>query len=138
MPDLDRQALRDFVEQLARLREDAGGPSLATLQRLSEHARAEAGRGPGPRVLAVSTTHEILSHKRKRWPEWEWVASFVGACLAFAVNTAGVDSTGLGDLREWRARFIAARNRFRGSAPPDKAAKPGKSDKPADARDGGA
>src|ERR671914_1171321 len=106
MPDLDRQALRDFVEQLARLREDAGGPSLATLQRLSEHARAEAGRGPGPRVLAVSTTHEILSHKRKRWPEWEWVAAFVAACLAFAENTAGVDGAGLGDLREWRGGLV--------------------------------
>jgi transcriptional regulator with XRE-family HTH domain len=129
MPDLDRQALRDFVEQLARLREDAGGPSLATLQRLSEHARAEAGRGPGPRVLAVSTTHEILSHKRKRWPEWEWVAAFVAACLAFAENTAGVDGAGLGDLREWRSRFVAARNRYRG---PDKPDKSGKHDKPAE------
>jgi hypothetical protein len=113
MPDHDSQALRDFVEQLARLREDAGGPSLAILQRLSEQARADAGRGP--RVLAVSTTHEILGHKRKRWPEWEWVASFVGACLAFAETAAGVDSTGLGDLKEWRFRFVAARNRRRGA-----------------------
>src|SRR4051794_1791439 len=111
MPDHDRQALREFVEQLARLREGAGGPSLAILQRLSEQARADGGKGP--RVLAVSTTHEILSHKRKRWPEWEWVASFVGACLAFAETAAGVDSTELGDLREWRLRFMTARNRAR-------------------------
>ncbi|HEU5160165.1 MAG TPA: Scr1 family TA system antitoxin-like transcriptional regulator [Streptosporangiaceae bacterium] len=103
--------MRDFVDQLARLREDAGGPSLATLQRLSEQARARTGRGS--RVLAVSTTHEILSHKRKRWPEWEWVASFVGACLAFAEEATGVDSTRLGGLTEWRFRFVAARNRHR-------------------------
>jgi transcriptional regulator with XRE-family HTH domain len=120
MPDHDLQALRDFVEQLARLREDAGGPSLATLQRLSEQARAHGGRGP--RVLAVSTTHEILSHKRKRWPEWEWVASFIGACLAFADETTGVDSGQLGDLKEWRYRFVAARSRHPGHAGPDDAA----------------
>jgi transcriptional regulator with XRE-family HTH domain len=127
MPDHDREALRDFVEQLARLREDAGGPSLTTLQRLSEQARGLAGRGA--RVLAVSTTHEILAHKRKRWPEWEWVASFVGACLAFAEDATGVDSAQLGDLKEWRFRFMAARSRYRGHAGPGAEAEPGAPDR---------
>jgi transcriptional regulator with XRE-family HTH domain len=117
MPDHDRQALHDFIEQLARLREDAGGPSLPVLRKLSEQARRPAGRAP--RVLAESTTHEILCHKRKRWPEWEWVASFVSACLVFAADAAGVDARRLGDLGEWRSRFLAARTCHRaGSVTP--------------------
>ncbi|HEX6472379.1 MAG TPA: helix-turn-helix transcriptional regulator [Streptosporangiaceae bacterium] len=117
MPDHDRQALHDFIEQLATLREDAGGPSLPALRRLSEQARPHAGRAP--RVLAESTTHEILCHKRKRWPEWEWVASFVSACLLFAQDAAGVDARQLGDLGQWRSRFLAARTSDRaGSVTP--------------------
>jgi transcriptional regulator with XRE-family HTH domain len=130
MPDHDRHALRDFVEQLARLREDAGAPSLATLQRLSEQARVHGGKGP--RVLAVSTTHEILSHKRKRWPEWEWVASFVGACLAFAAQSTEVDNGQLGDLRQWRCRFVAARSRHLGHERVGPAARDARADRQAD------
>jgi hypothetical protein len=107
MQDDDRRALRAFIDQLVQLREDAGKPSLFKLCRLSEQARA-AGR-PGRRVLIKSTTSEILNHKRKGWPEWEWVASFVLACLAAAEHAPGMDTEHLGDLVEWRARYQAAR-----------------------------
>jgi hypothetical protein len=78
----------------------------------------------------MSTTHEILSHKRKRWPEWEWVASFVSVCLAFAADAPGVDIGRLGDLIEWRQRFLAARTGPRRRLDPAGSTRPGPSAQP--------
>ncbi|HEX6470640.1 MAG TPA: hypothetical protein VF069_16190 [Streptosporangiaceae bacterium] len=109
MRDADRAAaLRDFVAQLNELYQRAGPPKLSRLRQLSEQVVVNQGV-TGLRVLAESTTSDILSGKRSRFPEWPWVASFVTACWMAATETA-IDPGQLGSVEEWRVRFRKARS----------------------------
>lgn len=94
-----------FVAQLNELRELAGSPSLSELRKLSQ-GLAEGGRRP--RVLAESTTHDILTGKRHGFPSWPWVASYVNACHRAAAETH-LDVAELGSISDWNARWRAAR-----------------------------
>jgi hypothetical protein len=101
-------ALRDFVEQLNELYQRAGPPKLSRLRQLSEQVVVRQGV-TGLRVLAESTTSDILSGKRTRFPDWPWVASFVTACWMAATETA-IDPGHLGSVEEWRIRYRKARS----------------------------
>jgi hypothetical protein len=119
-------ALRNFVEQLNELYQRAGPPKLSRLRQLSEQVVVRQGV-TGLRVLAESTTSDILSGKRTRFPDWPWVASFVTACWMAATETA-IDPGHLGSVEEWRIRYRKARNAagdpVTGDAPPPAAAQP--------------
>ncbi|MEV4096435.1 tetratricopeptide repeat protein [Streptosporangium saharense] len=96
--------LRAFIAQLNELRELAGSPTLSDLRRISR----PSGKNPGlARELTESTTHDILSGKRKRVPGWPWVSSFVAACTTAAERT-GLDVSTLGDTDVWHRRWRAA------------------------------
>ncbi|HZB31656.1 MAG TPA: hypothetical protein VE465_15965 [Streptosporangiaceae bacterium] len=101
-------ALRDFVVQLNELYQRAGPPKLSRLRQLSEQVVVRQGV-TGLRVLAESTTSDILSGKRTRFPDWPWVASFVTACWMAATETA-IDPGHLGSVEEWRIRYRKARS----------------------------
>ncbi|HEU5160047.1 MAG TPA: hypothetical protein VFU43_23825 [Streptosporangiaceae bacterium] len=101
-------ALRSFVEQLNELYQRAGPPKLSRLRQLSEQVVVNQGV-TGLRVLAESTTSDILSGKRTRFPDWPWVASFVTACWMAATETA-IDPGHLGSVEEWRIRYRKARS----------------------------
>src|SRR5262245_32960840 len=91
---------------------------------MSERARARGGRGL---VLAPSTTHDILTRKRRRWPKWSWVASYVNAGHAAAEQT-GLPVEPLGTLADWNARFRTAKSdgtRAQSAHSPAGAAEPG-------------
>ncbi|HEU5161402.1 MAG TPA: hypothetical protein VFU43_30710 [Streptosporangiaceae bacterium] len=108
---MDRQAAvaaqDNFIAELNAAWEAAGPPSYARLERLS--LRVSGGlHGLRLRVLAASTTQAILSGRRKRLPEWGWVASFVnGLRLAAAEN--GLDPDVIGTIQEWKAKHHAVR-----------------------------
>ncbi|PZG39650.1 hypothetical protein C1I98_23435, partial [Spongiactinospora gelatinilytica] len=72
-----------------------GAPSYKYLQALSERSEL-----PGSRPLIKSTTQEILSGKRVRLPDWQWVSAFVRACHAAAAES-GLPTDGLGTVQEW-------------------------------------
>jgi hypothetical protein len=109
MRDADRAtALQNFIEQLNELYQRAGPPKLSRLRQLSEQVVVRQGV-TGLRVLAESTTSDILSGKRTRFPDWPWVASFVTACWMAATETA-IDPGQLGSVEEWRIRFRKARS----------------------------
>ncbi|MEO3810697.1 hypothetical protein ABGB17_16980 [Sphaerisporangium sp. B11E5] len=93
-----------FVAELNELREQAGSPPYSELRRLS----SRTGEGRGHRELAESTTHDILTGKRERLPPWPWVASYVAACRLAARET-GLDVDALGDIKDWHAKWLAAR-----------------------------
>ncbi|MER7130109.1 hypothetical protein [Streptosporangium saharense] len=96
--------LRAFIAQLNELRELAGFPTLSDLRRISR----SSGKNPGlARELTESTTHDILSGKRKRVPGWPWVSSFVAACTTAAEQT-GLDVSALGNTDVWHRRWRAA------------------------------
>lgn len=96
--------LRAFIAQLNELRELAGSPTLSDLRRISR----PSGKNPGlARELTESTTHDILSGKRKRVPGWPWVSSFVAACTIAAERT-GLDVSVLGNTDAWHRRWRAA------------------------------
>lgn len=105
LDDRQVEALGDFIDQLIDLRERAGDPSLPELRRLSERAYVHGGRGV---VLAQSTTHDILSRKRRCWPKWSWVASYFNACRVAAEET-GLPVEPLGTLEDWNDRLRAAK-----------------------------
>ncbi|WP_157249303.1 hypothetical protein [Nonomuraea typhae] len=103
--DLSAATRSDFIEQLNELRLRSGNPTLHELQRLSQRI---GGRDGQYRELAKSTTHDILTHKRKRLPEWWWVSLFVGACH-LAAEHHHLQQEPLGNLDDWNARWRAAR-----------------------------
>ncbi|GAB2953210.1 hypothetical protein ACFMQL_37540 [Nonomuraea fastidiosa] len=98
-------AHRAFIDQLNRLREQAGNPPLSHLRRLS---RRRLPNGREGRELAPSTTQEILSGKRRHLPQWSWVVSFVAACHE-AAREGNLD-LGPMDLAAWSARLLHARH----------------------------
>ncbi|MFE3453504.1 hypothetical protein ACFXJ8_31720 [Nonomuraea sp. NPDC059194] len=89
-----------FIEQLNELHESAGSPSLGRLVKLAKRENL-------PRALARSTINDILNGKRERPPEWPWVASFVKAVEAAAVEAelSPVPVT----MAEWERRWRDAR-----------------------------
>ncbi|WP_436764320.1 hypothetical protein [Streptosporangium sp. V21-05] len=98
-------ALRAFVDQLNELRDLAGSPPLAHLYAISKLI-SEDGHD---QLLATSTTHDILSgKKRKGAPPWAWVSCFVAACT-IAADRTGLDVRGMGDMEVWAQRWRAAR-----------------------------
>ncbi|GAA5074209.1 hypothetical protein HNP84_009469 [Thermocatellispora tengchongensis] len=106
MDEEDRRAARSrFVAQLNELRSRAGAPSLPMLEKLSERARQQ---GHQRRVLAKSTTHDILAGRRAQVPEWPWVMSFVLTCQE-AAEMNGLDPAALGSVHDWLARWSVAR-----------------------------
>ncbi|MER5648667.1 hypothetical protein [Streptosporangium sp. NPDC002524] len=103
-------ALRVFVDQLNELHGLAGSPTLAHLRTLSLRVPEDNLK----RGLATSTTHDILSGKRKRVPPWAWVACFVATC-ALAAQETGLNVQAMGDAQAWHRRWRAARD----ARPPD-------------------
>src|SRR5919197_4325648 len=82
-----RAALRDFIADLNAAWEAAGPPSYARLEKLSiDFNSSDQAGGLRIRVLAASTTHEILRGKRRSLPEWPWVVSFVNVLRVAAVE----------------------------------------------------
>ncbi|WBB81021.1 tetratricopeptide repeat protein [Micromonospora sp. WMMD882] len=90
--DSGREALRRFVDDLRRLRQLAGGPSLNTLVAVA------AGRG---RPLARSTLSDKLN--AKSLPEWDFVRAYVDACATYAGQVGARVPAELTDLARWDA-----------------------------------
>ncbi|MEV4753318.1 hypothetical protein AB0K21_43840 [Streptosporangium sp. NPDC049248] len=97
-------ALRAFVGQLNELRDRAGSPALSHLCAISKLISENSQ----DRILASSTTHDILSGKRKRVPPWAWVSCFVAACT-IAADRTGLDVRSMGDIEVWCQRWRVAR-----------------------------
>src|SRR5918999_1437509 len=124
MSDANRAhaALRDFIAELNAAWEAAGPPSFARLEKLSiSVGSAEQVGGLRLRVLAASTTHEILRGKRRSLPEWGWVVSFVNV-LRFAAAENGLNPDVVGTIADWKDRHQRARTIMRAAGPPPAAA----------------
>jgi hypothetical protein len=124
MPDDNRAivALRNFIAELNAAWEAAGPPSYARLEKLSlDFSSSEQAGGLRLRVLAASTTHEILRGKRRSLPEWAWVVSFINVLRVAAVEN-GLDPDVVGTIAEWKAKHQVARLRIRTTGPPPAAA----------------
>ncbi|WFE64717.1 tetratricopeptide repeat protein [Micromonospora sp. WMMD714] len=78
MGETGREALLAFADELRRLRQRAGAPSLNTLVAVA------ARRG---RPLARSTLSDKLN--AKSLPDWDFVVDYLGACVAYA-EQAGI------------------------------------------------
>jgi hypothetical protein len=111
--DRARAALQNFIAKLNEAWEAAGPPSYSRLEKLSEHFGAsEQSRGLRVRVLAASTTHDILTGKRRSLPEWSWVVSFVNVLRIAAVENA-LDPDAVGTVEDWKSRHQTARATMR-------------------------
>jgi hypothetical protein len=111
--DRARAALQNFIAELNEAWEAAGPPSYSRLEKLSEQFGAsEQARGLRVRVLAASTTHDILTGKRRSLPEWAWVVSFVNVLRIAAVENA-LDPDMVGTVADWKIRHQAARATMR-------------------------
>ena len=89
-----------FAEELRRLRQLAGGPSLNTLVAVA------ARRG---RPLARSTLSDKLN--AKSLPDWDFVTGYLGACVAYAEQAGARLPAELTDPGRWEAahwRLLAA------------------------------
>jgi hypothetical protein len=120
MPDDDRAsaALHNFITELNEAWEAAGPPSYAEFERLSARFNGpEQAPRQRVRVLAASTTHDILTGKRRTLPQWEWVASFVAVLRVVAIRT-GLDPGVVGTVAEWKTKYQAARAMRQGFRPP--------------------
>jgi hypothetical protein len=118
-----RAALRDFIAELNAAWEAAGPPSYARLEKLSiAFSSSEQAGGLRLRVLAASTTHEILRGKRRSLPEWGWVVSFVNVLRVAAVEN-GLDPDVVGTIADWKTKHQQARALMRGAGPPPAAAR---------------
>jgi hypothetical protein len=120
MPDDNRanEALRDFIDELNAAWEAAGPPSYARLEKLSiAFSSSEQAGSLRLRVLAASTTHEILRGKRRSLPEWGWVVSFVNVLRVAAIEN-GLNADVVGTIAEWKAKHQQARLVIRAAGPP--------------------
>ncbi|MEU1605891.1 ATP-binding protein [Micromonospora matsumotoense] len=100
MGETGREALLAFAEELRRLRQLAGGPSLNTLVAVA------ARRG---RPLARSTLSDKLN--AKSLPDWDFVTDYLGACVAYAEQAGARLPAELTDPGRWEAahwRLLAA------------------------------
>ena len=94
----DAGRLYNFIEQLNELHVRSGKLSFAKLSKLSESVSKS-------RPLSRSTINDVLNHKRKGWPEWTWIATFVKTCCECA-EQHDVDLGELADLSDWHSRFV--------------------------------
>jgi hypothetical protein len=125
--------LEEFLVLLNRFRQACGPPSLRELSRVSEQVCKYYGaRYPKlPTILSLSALSEVLSHRRKRPPTWQWVASFVLSCQRHAAE-AGIrpdpeDTT----LPIWHLRLRAVYQPEDIQPPPDEEIVPGQASDPA-------
>ncbi|GGP75477.1 ATP-binding protein [Saccharothrix coeruleofusca] len=95
MTDAGRTALTRFVDELKRLRDRAGAPSLNRLAALTAAL---------PHPLPRSTISDKLN--ARSLPEWEFVASFVTACAAHAEQSGVALPPTAVDLDRWAARHL--------------------------------
>jgi FHA domain len=84
-----------FIDALNWLRLEVGNPSLRQLAELSGSQ------------FSKNTLDDHLSHRRVRLPPWGLVAAYVTACHKAATLT-GLEAGGLGTLKEWHERYLAA------------------------------
>ncbi|MFI2666224.1 hypothetical protein [Micromonospora carbonacea] len=91
MGETGQEELLRFVDELRRLRQIAGGPSLNML------VAAAQGRQP----LARSTLSDKLN--AKSLPDWDFVVAYVGACVAHAERTGVRLPAEATDLARWDA-----------------------------------
>ena len=85
-----RDALVGFVDELQRLRQLAGSPSLKRLAELAARSN---------RSLPRSTTSDKLT--AKSLPDWDFVVAFVSACAAHAESIATPLAATSVDLKRW-------------------------------------
>lgn len=102
-----QEALAGFVDELRRLRQLCGAPSLNTLVAVSASLR---------QPLARSTLSDKLN--AKSLPEWPFVVSFVNACVAHATGPASVRRP------IWRSSATGTRHTGGYSGPPTTPARP--------------
>ncbi|WP_433231964.1 ATP-binding protein [Micromonospora sp. CA-248260] len=101
MGETGREALLAFAEELRRLRQLAGGPSLNTLVAVA------ARRG---RPLARSTLSDKLN--ARSLPDWDFVTGYLGACVAYAEQAGTRLPADLTDPARWETAYW----RLRGAA----------------------
>ena len=99
-----------FAEDLKELRQRAGMPSYAHLERLSGHK------------LRRATISDVLNNNRVNIPDWMFVSALVQACHAF-VRENGLDPRDLGTVSDWKRHWDLASKgvidaRFPGSKQP--------------------
>jgi hypothetical protein len=109
VPDKAEAAQR-FARDLRELRQRAGRPSYSILERVSAHR------------LKRATVSDVLNGNRVNVPEWWFVALFVEACRAAALESK-LDLRDLGSVADWKRHWDAASNgvvdaRYPGSARP--------------------
>jgi hypothetical protein len=90
-----------FARDLRELRQRAGQPSYSTLERLSKRV--------GKYELKRATVSDVLNAHRVNLPEWAFVAAFVEACRAAAVESK-LDPQDLGTLADWKQHWDGASN----------------------------
>jgi tetratricopeptide (TPR) repeat protein len=95
VPGSSLEALSAFAEELVRLREACGAPSLNELV-----ARSAGWQYP----LARSTISDKLN--AKSIPDWDFVASFVTACRSYAESAAIPIASEVADLEVWDNRHL--------------------------------
>jgi hypothetical protein len=93
--DAERAPITRFVDELRRLRRRAGEPSLNQVVALTTGL---------PHPLARSTISDKLN--ARSLPEWEFVASYVSACAAFAQQSGIPLPADAVDLRRWAALHL--------------------------------
>jgi tetratricopeptide (TPR) repeat protein len=95
VPDAERTAITRFVDELRRLRRQAGEPSLNRVVALA------AGMS---HPLARSTISDKLN--ARSLPEWEFVASYVTACAVHAQRSGIPLPAEAVDLKRWAALHL--------------------------------
>ncbi|WP_329100599.1 tetratricopeptide repeat protein [Micromonospora sp. NBC_01699] len=107
MGEAGREVLVRFVDELRRLRQLAGAPSLNALVAVSARLR---------QPLARSTLSDKLN--AKSLPDWPFVAAYVSACSAYAEQAGTPLPAELTDLARWDAehwRLLRAADGLRAS-----------------------
>ncbi|MEU5881439.1 hypothetical protein [Spirillospora sp. NPDC047279] len=122
MPDNQHAnaAVDGFVADLDQAREAVGAPSF---ERMEDRSRDFTGDELNPhlriRLVAASTTHDILSGKRRRLPPWAWVHSYVAVLRLIALEDGLDPETTAGSIADWKRRHETARDLIREhGAPP--------------------
>src|SRR5215472_15913 len=89
------EVARRFADDLVMLRQLAGRPSYATLERLSGHK------------LKRATMSDVLNGNRVNLPDWRFIHEFVTACRAAAAEN-GLDANELGTVADWKRHWDSA------------------------------
>jgi len=111
MTGAGRTAIIEFVDELKALRHRAGEPSLH---------RVASSTADLPHPLARSTISDKLN--ARSLPDWEFVASFVSACAAYADKAGAPLPAEAVDLIEWSARHVRMLHAVEGAQAADRLA----------------